>query len=134
MAVLKNKFDLGASRALTQFFFEPEVFLRWRDAALKYGIEKPLVPGILPVHNIDKVIDFSSRCGATVPPDLIERFKNAGSESASRSMAIEHCVDLCKTLQKEGVEAFHLYTLNQSDLSFEVAKELSGVRTGSVAA
>lgn len=134
MAVLKHKFDLGASRALTQFFFEPEVFLRWRDAAVKCGIDKPLIPGILPVHDINKVIDFSSRCGATVPPQLIQRFENAKSDESKKTLAIDHCVDLCKTLQNEGVDAFHLYTLNQSDLSFEVAKVLMGVQTGLVAA
>jgi len=134
MEVLKHKLDAGASRALTQFFFEPEVFLRWRDSAVKFGIDAQLVPGILPIHSINKVIDFSGRCGATVPEALIERFKSATSEQAARSMAIEHCVDLCQSLQHEGVENFHLYTLNQSDLSYEVAKELLGVKVGSVAA
>lgn len=127
MQVLKDKLDAGASRALSQFFFEPEVFLRWRDSAVKFGIDKPLVPGILPIHDIDKVLDFSGRCGATVPLALVERFAKANTDSAKRALSIEHSVELCQTLQKEGVDAFHLYTLNQSDLSFEVSKELLGV-------
>jgi len=134
MEVLKQKFDSGASRALTQFFFEPEVFLRWRDTAVKYGIDGPLIPGILPVHDINKVIDFSNRCGASVPSALVERFSSANTEQAARAMSIDHCVDLCQTLKHEGVEKFHLYTLNQSDLSYEVAKSLLGVKEGSVAA
>lgn len=134
MEVLKRKLDAGASRALTQFFFEPEVFLRWRDMAVKYGIEKPLIPGILPIHDIDKVIDFSARCGATVPPALIELFKSAQSNDAKHARAIDHCVDLCKTLQHEGVDEFHLYTLNQSDLAYEVSKELLGLSHSNVAA
>lgn len=134
MEVLKLKFDAGASRALTQFFFEPEVFLRWRDAAVKQGIDGELIPGILPIHNIDKVIEFSRRCGASVPTPLIDRFNSANTELAARQMSIEHCVDLCQSLRHEGVEKFHLYTLNQSDLSYEVAKSLLGVKAGSVAA
>jgi len=134
MEVLKHKFDMGASRALTQFFFEPEVFLRWRDTAVKFGIDGPLIPGILPIHNIDKVIDFSQRCGASVPSALIERFNSAKTEQVVRQMSIEHCVDLCQTLRHEGVDTFHLYTLNQSDLSYEVAKSLLGVQAGTVAA
>lgn len=134
MAVLRRKFDAGASRALTQFFFEPDVFLRWRDNAVKFGIDGELIPGILPIHSIDKVAEFSRRCGASVPSALVERFSNAKTEQAVREMSIEHSVDLCKTLQHEGVENFHLYTLNQSDLSYEVAKVLLGVKAGNVAA
>ena len=134
MQVLKQKLDAGASRALTQFFFEPEVFLRWRDAAVKYGIDKPLIPGILPVHDIDKVVGFSARCGATVPPALIELFQNTDSEASRHQRAIEHAVDLCRTLQAEGVDDFHLYTLNQSNLSHEVSKELMGVNSKTAAA
>jgi len=134
MQVLKTKFDCGASRALTQFFFEPEVFLRWRDAAVKSGIDKPLIPGILPVHDIQKVINFSERCGATVPPELVRQFNAATSDKQRHQLAIEHCVDLCKTLQKEGVDQFHLYTLNQSELAYEVSCELLGVSSKSAAA
>ena len=134
MQVLKHKLDAGASRALTQFFFEPEVFLRWRDSAVKFGIDKPLIPGILPIHDIDKVAEFSKRCGASVPPSLAKRFAAAQSATSKHARAIEHCVDLCKTLQSEGVEEFHLYTLNQSDLSYEVSKELLGLSRSTVAA
>jgi len=101
---------------------------------VKYGIDKPLVPGILPIHDIDKVLDFSSRCGATVPSSLVDRFRATKTDAAKRALSIEHCVDLCKDLQSEGVEAFHLYTLNQSDLSFEVSKELLEVDRSVVAA
>lgn len=134
MAALKHKLDLGASRALTQFFFEPSMFLRWRDEAVASGIDKPLIPGILPIHDIDKVIDFSGRCGATVPEALIARFRAARSDKEQQKISLEHCVALCTTLQEEGVDAFHMYTLNQSTLSHEVAKELLGVDAGKVAA
>jgi len=126
MEVLKLKMELGGARALTQFFFEPETFLRWRDDAVSFGIDKPLIPGILPVHDIKKVIDFSSRCGATVPASLVERFANEASASGKHQLAIEHCVDLCTTLQREGVDDFHMYTLNQSNLAYEVSQALLG--------
>lgn len=134
MDILKLKFDTGASRALTQFFFEPDVFLRWRDKAVKHGIDGSLIPGILPIHDMDKVISFSQRCGASVPIALIERFKSTNSEPAARQMAIEHSVDLCQTLRHEGVEKFHFYTLNQSDLSYEVAKSLLEVEASTAVA
>jgi len=134
MQALKTKLDAGASRALTQFFFEPEIFLRWRDSAVKFGIDKPLVPGILPIHDIDKVLSFSSRCGATVPPALVERFRKAKTDDEKYALSLDHSVDLCKTLQTEGVDAFHLYTLNQSNLSFDVSKELLSVEKSTAAA
>jgi len=123
---LKQKFDKGADNAITQFFFEADTFLRYRDAADAYGIADKIIPGILPVHNIDKVITFSERCQASVPTSLIEKFKNAGTEDARRQVAIEQCVSLCRELEGEGVDEFHLYTLNQSNLSFAVGSELLG--------
>lgn len=134
MDVLKQKFKAGASRALTQFFFEPQIFLRWRDEAVKQGIDSPLIPGILPIHDIDKVADFGRRCGANIPNSLIDKFKSVKTKHEHQQLSIEHCLDLCKTLQREGVKDFHLYTLNHSDLSHEVAKQLLGVNAGSVAA
>jgi len=123
---LKTKLDAGASRALTQFFFEADVFLRWRDRAARYGIDKPLVPGILPIHDIEKVVDFSGRCGAHVPASIVKRFNAATDPQSRRSLAIEQCVELCRQLRKEGVNDFHLYTLNQSDLAYAVSRELCG--------
>jgi len=134
LAVLKQKFELGASRALTQFFFEPEVFLRWRDAAVKAGIDKPLVPGILPIHDIERVVNFSQRCGANVPVALVERFKRATTPEQKQALGMEQCLGLCKALQQEGVDDFHFYTLNQSDLSYEVTSELVGEQRSVVAA
>ena len=123
---LRHKLDQGAARAITQFFFEPEVYLRWRDRAHALGIDKPLVPGILPVHDIGKVQGFAEKCGASVPRTLIERFEGERDEEARKALAVEQCVELCRTLGREGVEEFHLYTLNQSALSHAVARELLG--------
>lgn len=122
---LKRKLDAGSKRALTQYFFEPEMFLRFRDAAVKMGIEQPLVPGILPVHDFDKVIAFSARCGATVPERLYKVFAGtvAGSQE-QKKLGIELAVDLCERLMDEGVNQLHFYTLNIPSLTFEVAHQL----------
>jgi len=131
---LARKLERGASRAITQFFFEPETFLRWRDRAVRAGIDKPLVPGILPVHDIGRVQRFASRCGASVPPALIARFERAASEAERRSLAVEQCIELCRALGREGVEELHLYTLNQSSPTHAIASELLGTTASAVAA
>ena len=127
LAHLRRKLDAGAQRALTQYFFDADVFLRFRDAALKAGITQPLVPGILPVHDFAKVQSFSERCGAGVPAFMHELF--AGTEAGSaeqRLIGIEHATRLCETLLDEGVEALHFYTMNQPNLCAEVVKHLYG--------
>lgn len=124
---LKRKFDAGASRALTQFFYDTGSFLRFRDKVAAAGIDQPIVPGILPIHDIDKVITFSSRCGTVVPEDVAALFHNhAGDAKASHQYAIAHCVHMCETLVDEGIQDFHFYTLNQSNLSHEVTRVLRG--------
>ena len=123
---LKHKLDKGASRAITQFFFAPETFLRFRDKACAAGITQSLVPGILPIHDIAKVQDFSAKCGADVPQALVRRFEKAGvaGSDAAQTCAVEHCAELIHTLHSEGVEDFHLYTLNQPALTYRVCTEV----------
>ena len=131
---LAHKLNAGASKAVTQFFFDPATFLKFRDEAVAAGIEAVLVPGILPIHDIQKVQDFSSKCGATVPSEITNRFNKAITAQSLHDAAVEQCVDLCNTLRSEGVDEFHLYTLNQSSLSYAVSCELLGKRQVSVAA
>jgi len=124
---LKRKFDAGATRALTQYFYDRDSFLRFRDQAFDAGIEKAIVPGILPIHDIDKIMSFSERCGAIVPDDVVEKFTSLkGDPDESRQYAVAHCVYMCERLAKEGISDFHFYTLNQSDLSYEVTRVLRG--------
>ena len=122
---LKRKLDAGANRALTQYFFEADVFLRFRDEAVKAGIEQPIVPGILPVNNLAKVESFSARCGANVPDSFKQHF--IGTEAGSieqQQIGIEQSLKLCETLLAEGVDVLHFYTLNLPNMSFEVARHL----------
>jgi len=131
---LAHKVNAGATKAITQFFFDPATFLRFRDNAVAKGVSATLVPGILPIHDIQKVQDFSNKCGATVPAALVEHFNKATTVKDRRDAAVEQCVKLCNTLAGEGVDEFHLYTLNQSTLSYAVGCELSGIRPAAVAA
>jgi len=122
---LKNKLDAGASRAITQFFFDPDIFLRFRDRADKAGISKPIVPGILPIHDIDRVRSFGGRCGATIDDTLAARFSSLKDDPHGQyCLAVEQSALMCEQLIKEGINAFHFYTLNQTDLSFAVCRQL----------
>ena len=123
---LKHKLDQGAKRAITQFFFSAETFLRFRDKAVAAGITQELVPGILPIHDIGKVQEFSGKCGTDVPDSLVKRFAAATDAQSAQNCAVEQCVELIDTLHREGVGSFHLYTLNQSSLSYQICKELNG--------
>ncbi len=122
---LRRKFDAGAARAITQYFFDPDCYLRLRDDAARAGITAPIVPGILPVHDLDRVREFSRRCGATVPASFAPRFARAGDDAAARyRLAVDLAVELCETLRREGVGQIHFYTLNQSDLCLDISLAL----------
>jgi methylenetetrahydrofolate reductase (NADPH) len=121
---LKAKLDAGASSAITQFFFEAETFLRFRDAAAKAGITQPIIPGILPIQNWDGAKRFATRCGAHVPPRLDEAFRFAVRDGREDLLALTQCTTLCDRLISEGVEDLHFYTLNRPDLTREVVRAL----------
>jgi len=126
---LLGKFNAGATRALTQYFYDCDTFLRFRDQAANLGIDaEAIVPGILPVHNIENVIAFSKRCGTRVPQALIDHFRKFANEpQKAREQAIAQCVTQCNLLAAEGIRDFHFYTLNQSDLAYQVTRELTGL-------
>ncbi len=122
---LKAKFDAGATEALSQFFFLPETFLRFRDACSAAGLDASrLTPGILPVGNWASVATFAKRCGASVPPDLAYGFSRAAREDRAGLFALAHATELCDTLIEEGVDRLHFYTLNRADLTLQIAKAL----------
>jgi methylenetetrahydrofolate reductase (NADPH) len=122
---LKRKFDAGASRALTQYFFDAELFLRFRDRAARAGITAPLVPGVLPITDFAKIRNFSARCGASIPAWLAARFEGLDKDPETRALvAATTASDLCQRLIAEGVTAFHFYTMNQAPLSLAVCRML----------
>ena len=121
---LKRKIDAGAANAITQFFFENEDFLRFRDACAKAGIAAPIIPGILPVENFAKMANFAGRCQATVPDWMRRAFARADSPEDAHLLAVAIACDQCDGLRREGVADLHFYTLNNPDLTFDVCGAL----------
>jgi methylenetetrahydrofolate reductase (NADPH) len=131
---LKRKLDAGATRAITQFFFDVDVFLRFRDLAAAAGIESAIVPGILPITRFPQLERFAERCGASVPEWLHERFAGLNDDKETRQMiAASVAIEQVHKLQAEGISEFHFYTLNRSELTFAICHAL-GVRQDQAAA
>lgn len=125
---LKRKVDGGAVRAITQFFFDPSVFLRFRDRVAAAGIQVELVPGILPVTNFARTYQFARQCGASVPRWLEELFAGLdGDPEQRRLVAVELACEQTRCLQAEGVSNFHFYTLNRAELVRAIVRLLNAV-------
>jgi methylenetetrahydrofolate reductase (NADPH) len=126
--MLAAKVDAGASRAITQFFFENDSYFRYLDRVRARGIDVPVVPGILPVQNFKQTRNFAARCGASVPDWLARRFEGLDDDPATRKLiaaavAAEQVIDLVD----RGVTDFHFYTMNRADLVYAVC-HLLGLR------
>jgi methylenetetrahydrofolate reductase (NADPH) len=122
---LKRKFDAGATRAITQFFFETKDFLHYRDKMAAAKLEMPIIPGILPVTNFKSMVAFAGRCGATVPKWVSQRFEGLDEDLETRSgIAAAMAVEQCRELEREGVHAFHFYTLNRAELTTAICRML----------
>ncbi len=125
---LKQKLDAGATRAITQYFFESETFLRFLDRALAAGITAPIVPGIMPVSNFAQAQKFSAMCGAGVPSWMARLFEGTEDDPDTRRLvAAVVAAEQVRLLQANGIDEFHFYTLNRPDLVYAIAHIL-GVR------
>ncbi len=125
---LKAKIDAGASRAITQFFFDTDVYLRFRDRAHARGITVPIVPGILPITNFSQAAKFADMCGASVPAWLGARFEGLEDDADTRQMiAASTAIEQVEALRREGVSEFHFYTLNRAELTYAICHAL-GIR------
>ena len=124
IAYLKRKVDAGATSAITQFFFEPETFLRFRDACVAAGIDVPIIPGILPVENWQGTQRFATNCGTSIPPLVADAFENAQRDGCHDLLATALATELCDALLNEGVSQLHFYTLNKPDLTRDVCRAL----------
>ncbi|MCL3880760.1 methylenetetrahydrofolate reductase [NAD(P)H] [Marivita sp. GX14005] len=124
VAYLKRKFDAGASEALTQFFFEAETFFRFRDACEKAGIDKPIIPGILPIENWKGAARFARNCGTRIPDWVTDAFEKAERDGREDLLATAICTELCSELIDGGVDALHFYTLNRPELTRDVCHAL----------
>lgn len=119
---LKRKIDAGANRAITQYFFDTDVYLRFLDRCLAAGITVPIVPGILPVSNFAQVVKFSAMCGASVPAWMGKLFEGLEEDAETRRMvATVVAAEQVRLLQANGVDEFHFYTLNRPDLTYAIA-------------
>ncbi|MGB8693584.1 MAG: methylenetetrahydrofolate reductase [NAD(P)H] [Steroidobacteraceae bacterium] len=126
---LKAKLDAGASRAITQFFFDTAAFLRFRERCAVTGVRASLVPGILPITQLPQMLRFAARCGASVPPRLRERFHGLEHDPDTRRLiAAAFAISQVEELEREGVDEFHFYTLNRADLTYAICHAL-GVRS-----
>ncbi len=128
--MLKAKVDAGATRAITQLFFENSLYFGYLDRVRRSGIDIPIVPGILPVQNFKTIRNFAARCGASVPAWLAERFDGLDDDPATRKLiaaavAAEQVLDLVD----HGVTDFHFYTMNRADLVYAIC-HLLGLRPG----
>ncbi len=131
---LKRKIDAGANRAITQFFFEADTFLRFRDAAAAAGIDAEIVPGIMPVMSFAAVQKMSAMCGTDVPAWMARLFEGLDDRPAARQLvAATLAAELCRNLYAGGVRQFHFYTLNRAELSYAIC-HLLGVRPRGAAA
>ena len=118
---LKAKVDAGAVRAISQYFFDHETFLRFTDRARAAGIWVPIVPGILPVTNFAQVVRFSRTCGASVPAWLAHLFEGLDDDPETRKLvAATVTAEQCRRLRQAGVSEFHFYTLNRADLTYAI--------------
>ncbi len=125
---LKRKIDAGATRAITNFFFDADTYLRFVERVRAAGIVVPIVPGILPVTNFAQVVKFAGQNKVAVPQKLAERFAGLDDDPETRRLvAITTAAELCQKLQTEGVNEFHFYTLNRAELTFALC-HLLGVR------
>jgi methylenetetrahydrofolate reductase (NADPH) len=125
---LKRKIDAGADRAITQFFFSPECFFRFRDEAAAAGISAEIVPGILPVSNVAQTRKFAGMCGAAIPAWMDRLFEGLDNLPAARQLvAATVAAELCGQLYAGGVRNFHFYTLNRAELAYAIC-HLLGLR------
>jgi methylenetetrahydrofolate reductase (NADPH) len=125
---LRAKLDAGASRAITQFFFDTDKYLRFRDQCAAAGITAQIIPGILPITRFPQMLRFAQRCGASVPDWLAHRFDGLDDDPETRRMiAASVAIEQVRRLEQHGVQEFHFYTLNRAELTYAICHAL-GVR------
>lgn len=131
---LKAKIDAGASRAISQFFFDNDAYFRFLDRAARAGINVPIVPGILPITNFAKAAEFAGKCGASMPAWFIDAFENLDQDPETRQLvAATMAAKQCTALVEQGVRQFHFYTLNRAELTVAICHML-GIRPRAAAA
>ncbi len=122
---LRRKIDAGANRAITQLFFNPDAYLRFRDLCTSAGVTVPIIPGIIPIGNFWQVRKFAESCGATMPAWIAKLFAGLEEDEQTHEMlAAAVAAEICQRLRREGVEEFHFYTLNRAGLTYTLGRML----------
>jgi methylenetetrahydrofolate reductase (NADPH) len=122
---LKRKIDAGATRAITQFFYDNDAYLRFRDTCAAAGIAVSIVPGILPVTRFPQIVRFAGKCGASIPARLAERFEGLDEDADTcRLVSAAVAIEQVEFLRRHGVEEFHFYTLNRAELTYAICHAL----------
>lgn len=122
---LKAKLDAGANSAITQYFYNPDAYFYFIDQCQRAGIDKPIYPGIMPIMNYKNLARFSKACGAEIPRWLAKRLEDFGDDTDSiKAFGIDLATDLCETLLENGAPGLHLYTMNQTEPSATIVKNL----------
>ncbi len=125
---LKRKVDAGANRAITQFFFDVESYLRFRDRCAAAGIDVEIIPGILPVSNFKQASRFATMTNVRIPAWMHKQFEGLDDDPVTRQMVgVSNAIDMVRVLSREGVKDFHFYTLNRAELTYALCHTL-GVR------
>jgi methylenetetrahydrofolate reductase (NADPH) len=125
---LKRKIDAGATRAITQFFFYPDVYFRFLDAVRNAGVSAPIVPGIMLQSNFKGLQRMAKLCGTTIPNRIAQLYEGLDSDAETRDLVTANVVaDLCNRLADHGVDQFHFYTMNRAGLSLSTCR-LLGIR------
>lgn len=125
---LKRKLDAGATRAITQYFFDADLYFRFLDRLEKAGVNAEVVPGILPIANYAQLVRFSAMCGATVPDAIHTRLSHLTDSAHVQRIGTELATSLCETLLQSGIPHLHFYTLNRSAMVLEIGKRLGITR------
>ena len=121
----KRKIDAGANSAITQYFYNPDAYFRFIDSCEKLGIDVPIVPGIMPIVNCTQLVRFSDACGAEIPRWILKRLQEFGDDrKAIRDFGIDVTTQLCENLLVHGAPGLHMYTMNQSEASEAIWKNL----------
>ena len=129
---LKRKVDAGADKIITQYFFDKDIFLKYRDTVTNAGIKAQLIPGIMPISNFKKIKNFSAMCGASIPDWIANEFSNLDdTPEVQQFVGASLASDLVKELKKEEVNEFHFYTLNKYELTFAVCSRLLSLQKSS---
>ncbi|WP_297184689.1 methylenetetrahydrofolate reductase [NAD(P)H] [uncultured Porticoccus sp.] len=122
---LGQKFSAGASRGITQYFYNIDAYFYFRDQCLAAGIQNPIIPGIMPITNYQNLIRFSDNCGADVPRWIRQQLKSYGTDTTSiRAFGLDVVTRLCEKLLAGGAPGLHFYTMNQADTCTALCRNL----------